>query len=223
MVQSVIILAAGHSAESDGYPKILIKHPNTGKTVLDHAMESFDGKKVSVVVGHKALEIIDKYPKVNFILNSQWAITQNSLSLGLALSNEPTYVMSGDIFIGANLVKRLDSLGDNLALTEHRENRSLTSIQCILRSDGAITSTYQGPIQDPGHPEAIGLYKISTPEALSLWKSRCLKHTNLHAGQLLPISEIDIFSENLGEGEEFDEVNSAEEYMKLVEKLASRD
>jgi choline kinase len=223
MVNSVIILAAGQNIGSDGYPNILIKHPITRKTILEHAVEAFKGKKVTVVVGYKALQIIEHFPKVNFVLNNRWALTKNSMSLGLALSHEPTYVMSGDIFVGRELVERLDSLAGNLALTAYNENRSLSAIHCVLRSGGVIDSTYQGPIQTPDHPEAVGLYKVSTPKVLSSWKSRCLKHTNLHAGQLLPCTSEDIFSENLNQDDEFHEVNGAVDYLELVQKLAQND
>lgn len=223
MVDSVIILAAGQNTESDGHPNVLIRHPITGLTILDHAIEAFRGKKVTVVVGHKALQIIEKYPKLNFVLNSQWGITKNSYSLGLALSDEPTYVVSGDIFIGKNLVERLDSSEGDLALTELRENRSLTSIHCIVSSNGVIASTYQGPLQDPSHPEAIGLYRISSPKALSLWKSKCLSHSNLHAGQLLPSEAGEIFSYSIRSDEEFSEVNNAQDYLNLVRLLNQND
>ena len=216
-------MAAGQSTGSDGYPNILIKHPITGKSILEHALEAFKGKKITVVVGYKALQIIEQFPKINFVLNSRWALTRNSMSLGLALSEEPTYVMSGDIFVGAKLVERLDSLAGNLALTAYTENRSLSSIHCVLGSGGVIASTYQGPIQSPDHPEAVGLYKVSSPEVLSMWKSRCLKYTNLHAGQLLPCSSDNIVSENLNQNDEFHEVNNAEDYLKLVKKLVQND
>jgi choline kinase len=223
VVESVIILAAGQSAESGGYPNILIQHPVTRKTVLDHALEAFKGKKITVVVGHKALQIIDKYPDLNYVLNHQWGITKNSYSLGLALSEEPTYVVSGDIFIGEKLIQRLESLEGDFALTEHRENRSISSINCILDSNGAISSTYQGPIQDSSHPEAIGLYRVSDPEVLSIWRSRCLRHNNLHAGQLLPADMGQVLARHIDKNEEFHEVNSAEDYLNLVKALAARD
>jgi choline kinase len=159
IVNNAIILAAGRGHQLDGVNKVLIKHPKTGLTVLDHAIEAFGHKKITVVVGFRAIQIMEKYPQLNYVINYDWAVSNNAMSLGLALEDEPTYVISGDIFITPALIEELDNSSPDMVLTELRENRTLSAIHCILNESNAISETYQGAIKDVKHPEAIGILK----------------------------------------------------------------
>ena len=47
---NVIILAAGKSLQLDGISKALIRHPGSGKTVLDYAVDAFAGKRIAFLV-----------------------------------------------------------------------------------------------------------------------------------------------------------------------------
>jgi choline kinase len=202
----------------DGIAKALIRHPVTGKTILRHAIEAFAGKQVTAVVGYRAIQVMETHPDIQFVINHNWEITNNAMSVGLALEEEPTYVVSGDIFFDRPLIDHLDTQHADLALTETRENRPLTAIHCITRSDGSIASTYQGPMQDPGHPEAIGLFKISDPNLLAQWKRLCLAHGNLFAGQVLPCTGAPIMSVARGQ-HAFDEINTPADYLRLRNRL----
>lgn len=220
-VDKVIILAAGRGNQADGVAKTLIRHPLTGRTILDHAVEAFAGKKIVAVVGFRAIQIMETHPEIDYVINHDWAITNNAMSLGLALDNEPCYVVSGDIFFERSLVERLDLSCPNIVLTENRENRALSAIHCVLRSDGSISSTYQGPVQDIANPEAIGLFKISDGEILRCWKRLCITHGNLFVGQILPCNEAPIFAVDKA-GATFDEINTPSDYLRLVERARSR-
>ena len=61
--------------------------------------------KITVVIGFGALQIMESYPDLNYVINDNWATTNNAMSLGLALNqiNSPTYVVSGDMFFLLNL------------------------------------------------------------------------------------------------------------------------
>lgn len=216
-VDHVIILAAGKSLQLDGVSKALIRHPGTGKTVLDCAVESFAGKRITVVVGFRAIHIMQNYPRLRYVHNPDWALTNNALSLSLALGNEPSYVVSGDIFVGPELIQRLDAAAPNFALTSMREKRSPTAIHCVTNGEGQITETYQGPVRSMAHPESVGLFKISDPSILRTWQRRCLQHANLFAGQLLPCTEAPIASVSLQDDELFHEVNTPTDYIELLE------
>lgn len=212
----MIVLAAGPGNQVDGLAKSLIRHPSTGKTVIEHLKEAFSDRTITIVVGYRAIQIMERYPELNYVLNSQWSFTGSAFSLGLALTDEPTYIVSGDIFLEADLVERLDNLGPDLVLTEARENRNPNSVHCSLRKDGTLDSTYQGPVRNSVDPEAIGLLKVSNIDTLRVWKQLSLKHGNLHAVQLLPCRDSQIFSVERA-GEMFDEVNSADDYLRLIE------
>jgi choline kinase len=212
----VIILAAGKSHQLDGISKALIRHPGTGRTVLDYAIQAFEGKRITVVVGFRAIHIMQNNPALHYVHNPDWALTNNAMSLGLALGDEPTYVVSGDIFIDRALIERLDRAAPDLALTSPREKRSLSAIHCVLGGEGVITETYQGPVRDMAHPESVGLFKISSPALLRTWQRRCLQHANLFAGQLLPCQDGPIESVPLRD-ELFHEVNTPCDYLELLE------
>lgn len=216
-VDRVIILAAGKSQQLDGISKALIRHPGTGRTVLDYAIEAFAGKRITVVVGFRAIHIMQNNPKLHYVHNPDWALTNNAMSLGLALGDEPTYVVSGDIFVDRALIQRLDRAAPDLALTSDREKRSLTAIHCVTDAEGGIKETYQGPVRDMAHPESVGLFKISSPTLLRTWQRRCLQHANLFAGQLLPCQEGPIESVRLHDDELFHEVNTPTDYLELLE------
>ncbi len=220
-VDKAIILAAGRGNQADGIAKTLIRHPVSGKTILDHAIEAFAGKRIVVVVGFRAIQIMESHPEVDYVINHEWAITNNAMSLGLALDDEPAYVVSGDIFFDPELIRRLDGLGPDIVLTENRENRTLTAIHCVLREDRSVASTYQGPVQDMAHPEAIGLFKVSATNVLRQWKRLCIKHGNLFVGQTIPCQDSQIFAVDKGNAV-FDEINTPADYWRLIERTRAR-
>ena len=216
-VGRAIILAAGRGHQVDGMAKVLIRHPATGRTILEHAAEAFAGKRIVVVVGFRAVQIMESAPDLEYVLNHDWSLTNNAMSLGLALDEEPTYVVSGDIFFGRDLVEHLDSLGPDLVLTENRENRALSAVHCALRDDGSVAETYQGPVRDASHPEAIGLFKVSDAETLRRWKTLCVAHGNLFVGQTLPCDGARIRSAPRGDFA-FHEINTPTDYLRLLER-----
>jgi choline kinase len=216
-VNKAIILAAGRGNQADGIAKALIRHPRTGKTILDHAIEAFAGKKIVVVVGFRAIQLMESHPEVGYVINHEWAVSNNAMSLGLALDEEPCYVVSGDIFFERALIERLDGLAPNLALTENRENRTLSAVHCVLRPDGSVASTYQGPVKDMSNPEALGLFKVSDVDALRQWKRLCIKHGNLFVGQTLPCNGAPIMAVDKG-ADTFDEINTPGDYLRLMER-----
>ena len=217
-VEQAIVLAAGRGNQVDGIAKSLIRHPVTGKTILQHAIEAFAGKKVIAVVGYRAIQVMETHPEIDYVINHNWEITNNAMSVGLALEDVPTYVVSGDIFFDRPLIEFLDGQSANLALTENRENRPLSAIHCVTRPDGSIAATYQGPMQDAQHPEAIGLFKIGDPQLLRQWKKRCLAHANMFGGQVLPCDGAPIMAVPRG-AYAFDEINTPADYLRLKERL----
>ncbi len=216
-VHQAIILAAGRGHQVDGMAKVLIRHPATGKSILEHAIEAFAGKRIVVVVGFRAIHVMESAPQLHYVVNHDWALTNNAMSLGLALGDEPTYVVSGDIFFGRDLVEHLDGLGPDLVLTEARENRTLTAVHCVLRDDQSLAETYQGPIRNFTHPEAVGMFKISDAGLLRRWKRVCMSHGNLFAGLALPCDGAPIASADVG-AYEFCEINTPTDYLRLLER-----
>lgn len=212
-----IILAAGQGYKLDGFIKLLIRNPMTGERIIDQYLRIFKGTEITVVVGYKAIEIMHRYPKLNYVYNPDWNITNNSYSLGLALNEEPSIVISSDFILNDKLICTMNNYVSNCIVTERRENRSLDSLNCSLSEDGKINEIYQGPLRSSSDPEAVGIYKISNRKLLNVWKKNCIDHGNLFAGQNLKfdISPIDSFDMGL---HNFYEINTVLDYMKLIKK-----
>jgi len=219
-VEQAIVLAAGRGDQADGMVKALIRHPVTGKTILQHAIEAFAGKRVIAVVGYRAIQVMEHHPGIDYVINHDWAITNNAMSVALALNDQPSYVVSGDIFFDHSLITYLDGQHGDLALTELRDNRPLTAIHCVTREDGSISSTYQGLMQSPSHPEAIGLFKISDQRLLHKWKRLCITHANMFAGQVLPCDTANIQAVPR-KNYTFFEINTPNDYLRLIEQSRS--
>lgn len=214
----VIVLAAGRGFQLDGISKVLIRHPADGRSILQHIVESFDGKQITVVVGFRAVQVMEEFPGLDYVVNPDWAMTNNAYSLGLALNDQPCYVISGDIFLQKSLIERLDGAAENLILTDSRENRTLTSIHCRLDEHSNIVETYQGPVRSVDDPESVGLIKISDPDLLRRWKLTCLEHGNLHAAQSLSFDATTPIASVPLNDDPFVEVNTTSDYLRLIER-----
>jgi choline kinase len=123
-----IILAAGEGFLLDGMVKCLVRAPHDGRPLLERMMGGFAQHQITVVVGYRAVDVMQRYPDLDYVYNADWATTNNSYSLGLALSDEPCYVLSSDLVFESELVDELDAAAPNLVLTQHRENRIPTSV-----------------------------------------------------------------------------------------------
>ncbi|MDC0598487.1 NTP transferase domain-containing protein [Gammaproteobacteria bacterium] len=212
----LIILAAGQGLQLDGLNKLLLRDPADNLPLIEKYIKYFKSLDITIVAGFKAVNIMQNYPDLNYIYNSDWKLTNNSYSLSLALDETPCIVMSSDLFFDKDVADLIISGPENCVLTENRENRILTALNCSL-TNNIVTDIYQGDIRDPNEPEAIGIYKISDPKILRLWKRKCREHGNLFVGQNLPLHEgCEIQSLDKGQFR-FDEVNSPTDYLRVLE------
>jgi choline kinase len=212
----VIILAAGQGFLLDGMVKCLIKAPHDGRPLLGRMVEGFSAHEITVVVGYRAVDVMQQYPDLNYVYNPDWATTNNSYSLGLALTEEPAYVLSSDLVFEPALINELDAAAENLVLTQKCENRHPGSVNCAL--DGSrVREFYVGPLRSPTDPEAMGVYKISDRDLLRQWKRNCLKHSNLFVGQNLPLTENlpPIHAHDVA-AQLFYEINSPSDYLRAL-------
>ena len=184
----VIVLAAGQGFQLDGLNKCLIRDPLNGQRIMDKIIAAFPRYQITVVVGYQAVSVIQEYPQLNYVYNQDWGISNNSYSLGLALSDEPCYVLSCDLFFEPILIEAMDKLSHNTILTELRDNRTLSAVNCVVNGN-RVTETYQGALRYHQDPEAIGVFKITDPTTLRLWKKNCLEYRNLFVGQNIPLSK----------------------------------
>lgn len=215
-----IVLAAGQGYQLDGLNKCLIKDPADGRTLLEKVALAFAGARITVVVGYRAVAIMQAQPQLEYVYNKDWAVTNNSYSLALALTtDEPCYVLSSDLVFEPALIRALDSGPPNAVLTECRENRVLSAVNCAVEGS-RVTELYQGPLRKVTDPEAIGIYKISDSRLVRAWRQNCLQHNNLFVGQNLPVHgdypRVDTF--DLGQ-HRFWEINTPLDYLRLLDDV----
>jgi len=214
----VIVLAAGQGFQLDGFNKLLIRDPIDNKLIIEKYRDAFDGMDITIVLGYRAINVMNTYQDFNYIYNSDWAVTNNSYSLNLSLNEEPCYVVSGDLFIEPELIKMLEDSGPNLVLTQNRASRSLNALNVSSDNNGNIKELYQGKLREANDPEAIGIFKISAPEILKKWRRNCREYGNLFVGQNLPydlkspILSVDIQDQRL------DEINTPLDYIRLINR-----
>jgi choline kinase len=212
----LIILAAGDSFELDGFNKLMINHPNYNKSIIELYEEFFNVDAIEIVVGYRAIEIMNAYPKYDYIYNKKWQTTGSAYSLSLALTDEPCYVISSDFLIDIVKVKKLLS-GNNYSIIKKSESRRLTSLNAKINSDSSkIIEVYRGKSYN-NDPEILGIFKLSDPKILRLWKRNCIMEPNSYAGETLPYKENNISTVYL-ENEAITEINTPEDYINFIKK-----
>ena len=151
--------------------------------------DMFSETKITIVVGYQAINIMNKYPQFHYIYNSDWHITKDSYSLGLALDNNPCYIIHSDFFISKDSIKIFKNQKQDCVVTLNQSDRSSDALNCKVSND-KITEIYKGKLSHPTDPEILGLYKITQQEVLLEWKKQCLENRNLLIGQNLPLNKI---------------------------------
>ena len=63
----VIILAAGQGFLLDGMVKCLVRAPHDGRALLERAVEAFAGHQVTVVVGYRAVAVMEAFRDLDFV------------------------------------------------------------------------------------------------------------------------------------------------------------
>ncbi len=216
-----IILAAGQGFQLDGFNKLLLCDPVSGELLIDKYLKLFADTEITVVLGYKAIEIMQRYPHINYVYNTDWKMTNSSYSLSLALNEEPCYIMSCDLFFDQDIVTKFMEAEPNCVLTKNTDNRQLNALNCSVQDDRRITEIYQGDIRRKKDPESIGLYKIGDRNLLREWRKRCIHHSNLFAGQNLPFNICPVYSVDVEECR-FEEVNTVMDYMRILENVKRR-
>jgi hypothetical protein len=212
----LIILDAGDAFELDGYNKLLIKHPVKNKRIIELYKEYFNVEKIEIVVGYKAIEIMNLYPELSYKYNKNWQTTSSGYSLSLALSDEPCYIVPSDFILDKETVD-LMSEHDNCALIKCTENRRPSSLNSRVSSDGEIESIYRGQSRN-NDPELTGVFKVSDKSLLLEWRKRCVLNPQGYAGENLPLGEICNIISVEATNKTF-EINTPEDYIQFLRKV----
>ena len=218
----VIVLAAGEGYQVGGFNKILLRCPDTGETIMDQYLRLFDGKDITVVVGYKAVNIMNLYPRLNYIYNPDWQLTQDSYSLSLALSDEPCYVIQTDLFIMDEVIDLLERTEPDAILTTHKENRGRTDVN-VSMEDRRIVDIYPGELRNPDDTQPLDIYKISDRHLLRIWKRNCRENPHIYAVLNLPIDkERAIYTVNSSQAS-VTQIKTPLDYLNFLQRWSSRD
>jgi hypothetical protein len=93
----------------------------------------------------------------------------------------------------------------------------LTSLNAKVNSDSSkIIEVYRGKAYN-NDPEILGVFKVSNPEILRLWKRNCIMEPNSYAGESLPYKENDISTIYLDD-DVITEINTPEDYINFIKR-----
>ena len=153
----LIILAAGDSYELDGFNKLTIKHPKYNMSIIDIYQKMFNVNHIQVVVGFRAMNIMNDYPDFDYILNNKWQTTGSAYSLSLALDKNPSYIISSDFILNPQLDNIFNSDKQDIVYVKKSESKRLTSLKCKVNND-IIENIYRGKSKNMNDFEFLGIF-----------------------------------------------------------------
>jgi choline kinase len=209
----VIVLAAGQGFQLDGFNKLLLKNPFTGDRIIETYINLFGKENITFILGYRAINVIHNFPNLNYIYNPDWAVYNNSYSLSLALDNNPTIVLSGDLFLKETILDKINCSHENLIISQNNDARSANSINVTFDDNFLVKKVYQGKVENINDFEAMGIYKISDPKLLKSWKNNCLKSRDKFIGLNLDLSISSVYTK-IAEDKEIFEINNPDDYLR---------
>lgn len=189
----LIILNAGDSFELDGFNKLLIKNPKTGKRIIDEYLEIFNNYQITIIVGYRAMDLMNKYPNIDYVYNKFWQTTNNSYSLSLALDYRSSIITSCDLIINNKIIDKIEKK-DNSIFVNDTENKKNNSIFVEIKKKNQINKIYYGNCKKSTHKEFSGIIKVSDKEIIYNLKKNCQKNPNLFIAENLPLNLTKKFS-----------------------------
>ena len=213
----LIILAAGDSYELDGFNKLTIKHPKYNMSIIDIYQKIFNVKHIQVVVGFRAMNIMNDYPDFDYILNNKWQTTGSAYSLSLALDKNPSYIISSDFILNPQLDNIFNSDKQDIVYVKKSESKRLTSLKCKVNND-IIENIYRGKSKNMNDYEILGIFKITDPDILYNWKIKCINNPTMYAGETLIMDNFNLSYEILDE-DIITEINTPLDYINFLNKI----
>ena len=213
----LIILAAGDSYELDGFNKLTIKHPKYNMSIIDIYEKIFNVNHIQVVVGFRAMNIMNDYPDFDYILNNKWQTTGSAYSLSLALDKNPSYIISSDFILNPQLDNIFNSDKQDVVYVKKSESKRLTSLKCKVNND-IIENIYRGKSKNMNDYEILGIFKITDPDILYNWKIKSINNPTMYAGETLIMDNFNLSYEILDE-DIITEINTPLDYINFLNKI----
>ena len=213
----LIILAAGDSYELDGFNKLTIKHPKYNMSIIDIYQKMFNVNHIQVVVGFRAMNIMNDYPDFDYILNNKWQTTGSAYSLSLALDKNPSYIISSDFILNPQLDNIFNSDKQDVVYVKKSESKRLTSLKCKVNND-IIENIYRGKSKNMNDYEILGIFKITDPDILYNWKIKSINNPTMYAGETLIMDNSNLSYEILDE-DIITEINTPLDYINFLNRI----
>jgi choline kinase len=213
----LIILAAGDSYELDGFNKLTIKHPKYNMSIIDIYKKIFNVNHIQVVVGFRAMNIMNDYPDFDYILNNKWQTTGSAYSLSLALDENPSYIISSDFILNPQLDQIFNSDNQNVVYVKKPESKRLTSLKCKVNND-IIENIYRGKSKNMNDYEILGIFKITDPDILYNWKIKSINNPTMYAGETLIMDNFDLSYKIIDE-DIITEINTPLDYINFLNRI----
>jgi len=171
-----IILAAGKGTRlyplSGDKPKSMIKVNSV--PIIEYQIESylfakFKEEDISIVIGYKAeiLEeyIINKYPKINIIINKDFSTTNNMYSLYLAMKkihvDDILFINNADCIYDKNIISGMNLYPNPNLIAADKGAYSVESMKITLDKKSIIQSIAKTIDKDNAYGNSIDLYKMN--------------------------------------------------------------
>ena len=77
--------------------------------------------------------------------------------------------MDSSSLVQPELINFLDKSGSDIVLTQNRENRTMSALNVSMDENQIIKEVYQGKLLDPSDPEALGIFKITSPNIVMVF------------------------------------------------------
>ena len=217
------ILAAGEGFKLDGFNKLLLKHPQSGQTLLQTYIDCFGAENVIVGLGYRAISVVHNYPDLTYAINNEWGSTNSAHTFRLCLEaspnpSSPTVVIPDDIFLSKEVLNTLCASDSNLFALSHSTSSKPRRVNF---STNSLTSPFYFGPPVTNDPEVIGVFRFTNPNLT--FKSFC--HLEKYSTSFL--SEVLAFHFNRQEFPEesfislditsqYHEIETVQDYLRLA-------
>ena len=166
----VVVLAAGQGFKLDNFNKLLLKHPETKRTILESYIDKFGKDNLIVGIGYRGISVVHEYPELNYVINNRWSETSSAETLRMCIDEineekDPIIILPGDAFVESEALNELKNSSFNTVFVESSEKIKPNSVMCEVEKN-RIKKIYQGKPKANDY-NLVGCYKF---ESISLVK-----------------------------------------------------
>ncbi len=216
------ILAAGEGFKLDGFNKLLLKHPLSGKTLLQTYIDFFGSENVVVGLGYRAISVVHNYPNITYAINNEWGTTNSAHTFRLCLEASqnpslPTIVIPDDIFLNSDVLNSLLSSDSDLFALSYSSSSKAQRVN--FSSNPLSNRFYFGPPLS-NDPEVIGVFRFANPQAIFNSFSLLENYSTCFLSEVLAshFNKLQISNDNfqiLDITSQYHEIESVEDYLRF--------